>query len=160
MAEYGILLGIKDIKGNCALADFKDHLIGFNVNFASSSFRAGSSIATRRISVTQSHVAVTLGAGKWIAELQQACYVNKNLGDVTVVQLAQAVDKTATAKPTVLQKLTLKNAVVTSLDQAWMASDGPRTVGMTLEFEKFLLEIGGSGPIADFTLRNFAEGAV
>jgi hypothetical protein len=199
MAEYGIVIGIKDIKGNCALEGFKEHLLSSSVSFtsatgpaqgaappaptaplATSSATAASSAArpgsppppgasgsnsktaakVRRLSVSQSAVTVTMPLGKWVAELQEACYLRKNLGEITLVQLGQAIDKNATAKPTVMQTLKLTNAVVTAITQSWMAGDGPRVVGVSFLFEKFLLELGDKGPIADFTLRNFSAGAV
>jgi hypothetical protein len=201
MAEYGIVIGIKDIKGNCALEGFKDHLLSSSVSFgsttgpgqgaappppmapmATSSATAASSAArpmsppppglppsgsnsktaakVRRLSVAQSAVTVTMPLGKWIAELQEACYLRKNLGEITLVQLGQAIDKNATAKPTVMQTLKLTNAVVTAIQQSWTAGDGPRVVGVSFLFEKFLLELGDKGPVADFTLRNFSAGAV
>jgi hypothetical protein len=201
MAEYGIVIGINDIKGNCVLEGFKDYLLSSSVSFGSTTqpdqsaappppmtpaatssataATAGSSAARpmsppppvpgsnaktaakfRRLSVSQSAVSVMLPLGKWVAELQEACYLRKNVGEITLVQLGQAIDKNATAKPTVMQTLKLKNAVVTGVQQSWGAGDGPRVVGVSFLFEKFLLELGNKGPVADFTLRNFSAGAV
>lgn len=158
MADYGIVVGIKDIKGNCALSDFKEFILGDVVSFGSSSSRSGKGITGTRISVDQTPVTVQIQAGKWVAEIQQACYVSKNVGDVTIVQLAQAIDKNSTAKPTVVQKLTLTNAAVVSVEQSWTVDDQPRMVGVTFNFQKILLEIGTKP--ADFTLKNYTAGAV
>jgi type VI protein secretion system component Hcp len=158
MAEYGIVVGIKDIKGNCSLTDFKDNILAEAVSFSSSSMRSGKGIKNTRISVDQSPVTVQILAGSWVAELQNACYICKNIGDVTITQLAQSVDKTTTAKPTIIQKLTLTKAVVVSVDQNWNTGDGVRTAGVTFMFEKILLEIDKKP--ADFTLKNFTAGAV
>ena len=158
MAEYGVVLGIQDIKGNCALSGYENNILAEAVSFGSSSMRVGYGIKDRRISVDQTPVSVTILAGAWVAELQQACYISKNLKKAVIAQLAQAVDKKATAAPTVIQKLTLTNPVVVAVDQGWDASDGPRLVTVTFMFEKILLEIDAKP--ADFTLRNFAAGAV
>jgi type VI protein secretion system component Hcp len=158
MAEYGIVIGIKDIKGNCALADYKDFILAEAASFASSSTRMGKGITNTRISVDQSPVSVQMLAGKWIAELQNACYISKNIGEVKIHQLGQAVDKESQAKPTVIQSLTLTDAVVVSVEQGWSVDDGSRIVGVTFNFAKILLEIGKKP--ADFTLRNFTAKAV
>jgi hypothetical protein len=158
MAEYGIMVGFKDIKGNSQLADFKEYIPASNCSFGSSSTRTGKGITNTRISVDQTPVTVQVLAGKWVAEIQNACYNVQNVGDVTIVQLGQAVDKASQAKPTVIQKLTLTKAVVVSVEQAWDTGDSDRYVGVTFSFEKILLEIDKKP--ADFTLRNFSSGAV
>lgn len=158
MAEYGIVIGIKDIKGNCALSDYKDFILADSASFASSSSRMGKGIANTRISVDQSPVSVQILAGKWVAELQNACYISKNIGEVKIHQLAQAVDKESQAKPTVVQSITLQDTVIVSIEQAWTVDDGARLVGVTFTFSKILLEIGKKP--ADFTLRNFTAKAV
>ena len=81
-----------------------------------------------------------------------------SIGNVTLVQLAQTVDKASTAKPTVVQKLTLTNAVVTSIQQGWDNGDGARSASVSLSFDKILFEIGTKP--ADFTLKNFTDKAV
>jgi hypothetical protein len=158
MAEYGIMVGFKKIKGNSQLADFKEFIPASGCSFSSSSARSGKGITNRRITIDQTPVTATLLAGQWVAELQEAAYNVENVGDVTIVQLSQEVDKASQAKPTVVQKLTLSNAVIVSVDQAWDTGDGDRFVGVTLKFEKILLEIDKKP--ADFTLRNFTAGAV
>jgi type VI protein secretion system component Hcp len=159
MAEYGIVVGIKDIKGNCQLEGYKEQILGESVSFGSSQMRTqtGGGVANTRTSVEQSPVTLSIAAGKWTAELLQALYVVKRVGDVVITQLGQSVDKNSTAAPTVIQKLTLTNAVITGCAQAWMTVDGPRTLTLSLEFDKILLEIGGKP--ADFTLRNITAGA-
>lgn len=159
MAEYGIVMTIKDIKGNVALEGYKDAILVDNVSFGSAADRTstGGNLKGARTSVEQSAVNLSLAAGKWTAELLQACYIVKKLGDVVITQLGQSVDKNSTAAPTVIQKLTLTNAVVTGISQGWSANDGPRTLGMSLEFDKILLEIDKKP--ADFTLRNITAGA-
>jgi hypothetical protein len=159
MAEYGIVVGFKNIKGNCQLEGYKEQLLGSDVTFGSSSHRTavGGGLKNTRVSVDQSAITVHLLAGKWTAELLQALYDVKTVGDVTITQIAQAVDKNTTAAPTVIQKLTLTKAVLTNLSQGWSTADGPRTIAVTLEFDKILLEIDKKP--ADFTLRNITEGA-
>lgn len=159
MAEYGIVMGIDTIKGNCALSDYKDHLLVDSVSFNSAASRtsSGGGLKGTSTSVDQSPIEITVTAGKWTAELLQALYSVTDLGDVKIFQLGQAIDKTSTAAPTVIQKLTLSNAVLANVGQHWSASDGPRMLTLTLEFDKILFEIG-TVP-ADFTLRNITAGA-
>ena len=159
MADYGIVVGIKDIKGNCQLEAYKEYLTADGLSFGSAGVRVGAGFGAKdHVSVTQSAVDVQLHAGKWTAELLQACYNLKKLGDVTLVQLAQAVDKAAEATPSVIQKLTLTNAMVTAISQTWTASEGSaRTFNVTFEFDKILLEIDKKP--ADFTVKNTTTGA-
>lgn len=161
MAEYGIVIGFEKIKGNCQLAGFKEYMLVEAVSFSSVSLRTsvgGASIKDTRVSVEQSPVTVTLQAGKWTAELLQALYSVADVGTVTIAQLGQSVDKNSTAAPSVIQKVTLTKTVITGLQQAWFEAAGPRSLAMTLEFDKILFEIGDKP--ADFTLRNITEGAV
>jgi len=160
MAEYGIVVGIKDIKGNCQLEGFKEQILADAVEFGSGAARVGTGFGTKdSVSVTQSSVSVTMNASKWTAELMQACYNLVKLGDVTITQLAQSVDKSSQGAPSVIQKLTLTNAMVTSVSQTWQPSDGvQRTIGVVFEFDKILLEIDKKP--ADFTVKNTTTGAV
>lgn len=158
MAEYGIVLGIEGIKGNCALKGYENNILVETVSFGSMSMRTGYGIKDRRITVEQTPVSLTITAGSWVAELQQACYISKNLKQAVLTQLAQGVDKKTTAEPSVVQKVTLTNPVIVSVEQSWTEMDSPRVVGITLMFEKILLEIDKKP--ADFTVRNFTAGAV
>ena len=160
MAEYGIVVGIKDIKGNCQLEGYKEQILAESVEFGSGASRVSTGFGAKdNVSVTQSAVNVVMNAGKWTAELMQACYNLTKLGDVTITQLAQAVDKASQAAPSVIQQVTLTNAMVTSVSQVWTPSDGvPRTVGVVFEFDKILLEIDKKP--ADFTVKNTTTGAV
>jgi hypothetical protein len=159
VAEYGIVVGIKDIKGKCQLSGYTDQLLAETVAFGSGARRTsvGGGIKNTRTSVDQSAVEIRMPAGKWTAELLQALYNVTDIGDVTVTQLGQAVDKAATAAPTVIQKLTLTKSVITALNQVWTAEDAPRVIVLTLEFDKILLEIDKKP--ADFTLHNVTAGA-
>lgn len=161
MAEYGIVIGFEKIKGNCQLEGFKEYMLVDSVSFGSVSTRTsvgGTSIQNTRVSVDQSSVSLSMQAGKWTAELLQALYSVADVGKVTIAQLGQSVDKTSTAAPTVIQKLTLTKTVITSVSQNWVEAAGPRQLALTLEFDKILFEIGDKP--ADFTLRNITEGAV
>jgi type VI protein secretion system component Hcp len=159
MAEYGIMVGFKKIKGNSQLADFKEYIPAQACTFGSSSTRSGGNSPTKRhISIEQTPITVVLLAGQWVAEIQEACYGKEAVGDVIIAQLAQEVDKQSQAKPTVVQKLTLTNAIIVSVEQAWDTGDSDRFVNVTFMMEKILLEIDKKP--ADFTLRNFTAGAV
>jgi type VI protein secretion system component Hcp len=157
MAEYGIMVGIKDIKGNSEVPGYEGHLLAMSASFGASAERTnvGGGAKGERTSVEQGAVSIECLAGKWTAELLQALYSVATVGDVTVTQLAQAVDKDAKGAPTVIEKLTLSKAVLTSVSQGWTTADGPRTISITLEFEKILLDIDKKH--ADFTLRNITK---
>ncbi len=162
MAEYGIVLTNSKMKGNVQLADFKDAIPVQHVSFSSSAQKTGTrkegGVSTPKLSIEQSPVSVEMRAGKWIAEFQQCCYDVVSIGDVVITQLGQTIDKNPSAKPTVLQKITLTNAVVTSIQQGWDNGDGPRSASISFSFDKILFEIGTKP--ADFTLKNFTEKAV
>jgi type VI protein secretion system component Hcp len=158
MAEYGIVLGIEGIKGNCALKGYENNMLVDSVAFGSSSSRSGQGIKNRSLTIDQTPVTLVISAGTWVAELQQACYVNKNLKKAVIAQLAQGVDKKTTAEPSIIQKVTLTNPVCISVEQAWTSDDAPRMVNITFMFEKILFEIDKKP--ADFTMRNFTAGAV
>jgi type VI protein secretion system component Hcp len=161
MAEYGIVAVIKDIKGNCQLDKYKDGILVESCSFGSSArrFAIGVNDATNaRISVSQTNVTLTMLAGKWTVELFQALFASKKLGDVVITQIAQAVDKKATAEPTPIQKITLSNAHLTSLNNVWTEGAESRQVTVEIEFDKILYEQGVKP--ADFTVRNVTTGAV
>lgn len=158
MAEYGIVLKLDDIKGNCVLKGYEDAILVEAVSFGSSSMRVGYGIKDRRISVDQSPITLEIAFGPWVAELQAACYISKNLKKAVLTQLAQQVDNKATAEATSLQQITLENPVVDSVTQGWTSGDGPRTVSISFNFEKILFNIHTK--VADFTNRNFTAGAV
>jgi type VI protein secretion system component Hcp len=162
MAEYGCLFQNAKIKGNVTLPDFKECIPLTTVTFSSSAMKTGvrkeGGVSVPKLSIEQSPVSFEMRAGKWLAELQQALYDVVSIGDVTIVQCAQTVDKASTAKPTVVQKITLTNAVVTSIQQAWDNGDGARSASVSLSFDKILFEIGTKP--ADFTLKNYTDKAV
>jgi type VI protein secretion system component Hcp len=158
MAEYGIVLKINDIKGNIKVAGYEDTIGVLGLEFASAASRTGAGFGAKdSTSVTAAPVSATIHAGKWTAELLQACYNLKLLGDVVFTQLAQSIDKESTAKPTVLQTMTLVNARVTNVGLSF-EGDTQRVAGIQIEYDKILMEIGKKP--ADFTVRNTTAGAV
>lgn len=159
MAEYGIVMKIAEIKGNCQLEGYKEGILVTTVSFGSAAIRmqTGMGSSKARTSVNQSAVTLTAMGGKWIAELQNALYTLQHFPTVEIVQLGQAIDATTVPAPEIIQKLTLTNAVLTSVDQSWSIDIGPRQVSMSFEFDKFLLEIGQKP--AAYVLRNITEGA-
>ncbi len=162
MAEYGCLFQNAKIKGNVTLPDFKECIPVGHVSFSSSATKTGTrkegGVSVPKLSIEQSPVSLEMRAGKWTAELQQALYDVVSIGDVVIVQLAQTVDKASTAKPTVIQKITLTNATVSSVQQSWDNGDGARSAAVSFSFDKILFEIGTKP--ADFTLKNHTNDAV
>lgn len=161
VAEYGIVMKIEGpaIEGNCQLEDYNKAILIDSVAFGSSAIRTqvGTGTAKTRTSVTQSAITLTAAAGKWTAELMESLYKSSVFEKIQIVQLAQAVDKTTTAKPTEIQKLELTGAVITGVGTHWTDYDSPRKVTLTIEFEKMLLTIDNKS--ADFTLMNITKGA-
>jgi len=157
MAEYGIVCKIKDIEGNIKVEGYDKTIGVHSLEFASAASRVGSGFGSKdSISVNASNVTVNIHAGKWTAEILQACYMLKKLGDVVFTQLAQSVDKESKAKPTVLQTMTLTNARCINVGQ-YFGGDSERTASLVFEFDKILIEIDKKP--ADFTVRNITEGA-
>lgn len=128
--------------------------VSFSSSASKSGKNAGGSAKGGKLSVEQSPVSVEMRAGKWVAEFQQACYDQTPIGDVVLAQFGAAGEKGAEVQ----QKVTLTNAVVTSVQQAWDTDDGPRTASISFSFDKILLQIGTKP--ADFTLRNITDKAV
>jgi type VI protein secretion system component Hcp len=158
MAEYGIVMKIKDIKGNIQLADYKENIGCLAVIFSSAASRTSAGFGAKdSTSVSVSPITVEIHAGKWTPEIMQACYNLSKLGDVVLTQLAQSVDKESKGTPTVLQTLTLTNARCIAVGQSF-TGDGDRTASLQFEYDKILLEIDKKP--ADFTVRNITEGAI
>ncbi len=172
-AEYGLMVKIANIMGNVTLSGFADCIPAAHCSFSSSAHRTGTtkgglagvvadkeaaSQGVPKLSVQRSDVSLEIRAGKWLAELQQASFNVAPIGDVVISQLGQAVDTNAKAAPTVIQKITLTNAIVTSVQQDWDTGDGPRSASISFSFDKILFEIGTKP--ADFVLRNITATAV
>lgn len=159
MAEYGIVMKIDEIKGNCQLEGYKEAILVSTVSFGSGAHRMQTGLGSSkgRTSVNQSAVTLMVMGGKWVAELQNALYTLQHFPKVEIVQLGQAIDPTTVPAPEIIQKLTLTNAVLTSVDQGWTADAGGRYASLSFEFDKFLLEIGQKS--AAYVLRNITEGA-
>lgn len=160
MAEYGIVLQIDDIKGNCALNNYEKAILVENIGFSSISMMTGYGIANRRITVDQTPISATIAFGPWAAEFQQACYTRKNLKKAIFTQLAQQVDSKTLAEPTVVQRITLTNPVIELVSHDWSVETGggARLISVNFNCEKILFEIDKK--TADFTNRNFTAGAV
>ena len=157
MAEYGIVMKIKDIKGNIQLPDYKETIGVVALLFSSAASRTSAGFGAKdSTSVSVAPVTVEIHAGKWTPEIMQACYNLSKLGDVVFTQLAQSVDKESKGAPTVLQTLTLTNARCIAVGQTFQG-DGDRTASLQFEYDKILLEIDKKP--ADFTVRNITEGA-
>ncbi len=160
-ADYGLVVQIGKIRGNVTLSGFKDGIGATHCSFSSSAHRAGVGKvvgAGGKVVIEQSSVLVDVRAGKWIAEFQQACYDASSVGDVVISQIGAVTDSKADAVPAVLQKVTLTNALVTSVQQSWDNGDGARSASISFSFDKILFEIGTKP--ADFTLRNITAKAV
>jgi type VI protein secretion system component Hcp len=157
MAEYGIVMKIKDIKGNIQLADYKECIGVLAVIFSSAASRTSAGFGAKdSTSVSVAPITAEIHAGKWTPEIMQACYNLTKLGDVVFTQLAQSVDKESKGTPTVLQTLTLTNARCIAVGQSFQG-DGERTASLQFEYDKILLEVDKKP--ADFTVRNVTEGA-
>lgn len=157
MADYGIVMKLKDIKGNIKVAGHEDTIGVLGLEFSSAAQRVGAGFGAKdSTSVSCSNVNVEIHAGKWTAELFQALYNLKKIGDVEFKQLAQAVDKQASAAPTILQTITLAGARLVNVAQTFQG-DGDRTASLTFEFDKILYTIDKKN--ADFVVRNITEGA-
>ena len=157
MADYGIVMKLADIKGNIKVAGHEDTIGVLGIDFSSGAQRVGAGFGAKdSTSVSVSNVNVIIHAGKWTAELFQALYNLKKIGDVEITQLAQAVDKAAAAAPTVLQKIKLTGARLVNVAQTF-DGDQDRTASITFEFDKILWELDKK--TADFVVRNITDGA-
>lgn len=158
MAEYGIVMSIKDIKGNIKVEGYADTMGCLDVQFSSAASRTSGGFGAKdSTSVNVAPVIVVINAGKWTAEIMQACYNLKKLGDVVITQLAQSVDKEAKGKPSVLQTMTLSGARCIGVSQSFDGGGSDRIAVLTFEYDKILMEANKKP--ADFTVRNVTEGA-
>jgi len=158
MAEYGIVMSIKDIKGNIQVDGYKETIGVHSAQFASAASRTSAGFGAKdSTSVSVAPIQVVINAGKWTAEIMQACYNLKKLGDIVISQLAQSVDKEAKGKPTVLQTMTLSGARCIGVAQQFEGGGGDRSAVLMFEYDKILLEANKKP--ADFTVRNVTEGA-
>lgn len=156
--EFWIMGQFGTIQGNAESNGHKDAIPVQHVSFSSSAQKSGKKAdgagKVGKLSIEQSPVSVEIRAGKWVAELQQACYDQTPIGDVVLWQLGAVTEKGAEVR----QTLTLTNAVVTSVQQAWDNGDGARSASVSFSFDKILFKIGTKP--ADFTLRNITAKAV
>lgn len=159
MAEYGIMLQIGTIKGNVALADYKEAIGVIGMNYSASAVRHGTAVkAADSTSVSVNSVNLIIHAGKWTAEILNALYNVTNLGDVTLTQLAQSVDSQASAAPTVIQKIVLSNTLITSCSQTIEGGGTDRSAAITLEFSHIVHTFDAK--TSDFITKNWVEKAV
>lgn len=158
MAEYGIVMKINNIKGNIKVEGYAETIGCLNLSFTSAASRTSAGFGAKdSTSVSAAPINVAIHAGKWTAEIMQACYNLKKLGDVVFTQLAQSVDKEAKGKPTVLQTITLTGARCIGVSQVFEGGGADRVATLTFEYDKILLE--SNKKPADFTVRNVTEGA-
>src|ERR1700744_1013566 len=105
----GMTNGDAQIKGNCQATGFTDFLVLDHAAFAAT---ASLSPQEQTGDVYQSGVSVMVQTGPWIAELEQAMYGGKNLGTVTISELAQVTDNA--------NNKTWKKVREVALTQAWI----------------------------------------
>jgi hypothetical protein len=159
MAEYGIVMKLPKIKGPVQLAgDYKETIPVHNVSYASGSQRThtGGGAKKTTISVQQADFSMVIPDGPWTAELLDAIYTPKALGDVLVYQLAQSIDTQSKAAPTLLQKLTLTNAALTGVAITW-GSDNPE-IHIAMTCTKVLYNLDTKS--ADFILHMTTQDAI
>lgn len=70
-------------------------------------------------SVYQSGVGFAVPFGPWCMELQQALFHGKDLGDVTITELGQALDAQDTKVWKKVREITLKGAWIESMAHSW-----------------------------------------
>lgn len=77
------------IKGNCKADGYTDYLV-----LGMANLNASASLSNQEGTgdVHQSGISVAVETGPWIAEIEQAMYSGKNLGDITISELAQVTD--------------------------------------------------------------------
>jgi hypothetical protein len=159
MASYGLLVKFPKIKGSTQLpAPYTETVPALTVTYVASSERTatGGGANKATVSVTQDDIQITVVDGPWTAEFLDAVYTPRALGDVEVMQVAQAIDAQTQGAGTTLQKLTLVNAVMTGCENSWKSGEsGSTTVDIAITCEKILYEFGLKK--ADFILRNVTK---
>jgi len=70
-------------------------------------------------SVYQSSITFMLPFGPWVAQLQQALFHGKDLGDVTICEVAQALDASNKKTWKKIREFTLKGGWVESISLNW-----------------------------------------
>lgn len=104
------------IKGNCQAAGYENYLI---LGFAT--LGSSASISAQEITgdVYQSSVTVSVETGPWIAELEQALFSGKNLGNVTISELAQVTDAANNKTWKKVREIKLTNGWLESISVDW-----------------------------------------
>lgn len=104
------------IQGNCQASGYENFLTLETANLTST---ASLSPAEQTGDVYQSSITVVVHTGPWIAELEQAMYSGKNLGNVTISELAQVTDTANNKTWKKVRELKLTNAWIESMSLDW-----------------------------------------
>lgn len=104
------------IVGACEAAEYAQWLELSSLSFAvSASIQADEETGF----VHQSGIELTLPFGPWIAEFQQRLYNGKELGDVTLVELTQAVDAAQGKTWKKVREVKLVHGWVEAISHGW-----------------------------------------
>jgi len=104
------------ITGVCEAEGYANYVKLENANFSAS---ASMSPGEQTGEIYQTGIEVMLPMGPWIAELEAALYAGKNLGTLTITELAQSVDTNNAKTWKKVRELTLSDAWIETLTQGW-----------------------------------------
>jgi hypothetical protein len=120
---------VDTIEGTCEAAGYEKQL---KLDMASFNVNAVITPGEDTGSVYQSGITVSVPFGPWIAQLQQALFHGKDLGDVTITEVAQALDADKKKTWKKVRELTLKGAWIESMGHSWTGISGGYE--MTLQY--------------------------
>lgn len=117
------------IEGDCEAEGYEKQL-----KIDAPSFSANATITPGEDtgSVFQSGISFSLPFGPWVSQMQQALFHGKDLGDVTICEVAQALDAADKKTWKKVREFTLKGAWVESMSVSWAGIGCD--VGVTLQY--------------------------
>jgi len=104
------------IEGDCEAEGFEKQL---KIETPSFSVNSVVTPGEETGSVFQSGVSLVVPFGPWTMQLQQALFHGKDLGDVTITEVGQALDANDKKTWKKVREFTLKGAWIEAMSQSW-----------------------------------------
>jgi hypothetical protein len=116
MAGRLLLLKIADIQGDVKVQSFENQIVLHTVNFSATSVLNQESLTG---SVMHSSVSGTVSFGPWVADIQQALFHGKLLGEVTITELEQQLDPANNKVYRKVREIKLTDSYFEAFSHSW-----------------------------------------
>jgi len=117
------------ITGVCEAEGYANYL---KLDAAAFSASASASPGEQTGEVYQTAIEIQVPMGPWVAVLEAALYAGKNLGSVTITELAQSVDTNNAKTWKKVRELTLSDGWIESMTQGWSGIHS--TISIALQY--------------------------